>query len=440
MSTDHHILVAILILLQLNRAQACPEDCICDPGSIRWDCSNAHLSSIYLDSDIVDLNLANNDITVLANEFFTGELRIEVLYLNDNGMQKIAPAAFSGLEELQNLYLQNNKLQSLHASIFNNNLKLKTLDLSGNLFTEFTPGLFQENHLTHFVNFTGNNLCFPSLSSDIFNDSLNVMRIEFCEEPRPYARFLQNSTSLLEELGHQRKLLLQQVKSGEKPTEILADNLNVTVNSRDFSINSEVVKNETSLLCFCDQLLMWFWCNTNEFNCVKPMNTIEMYSFLGCGLNLENMYTWSTNITAGRSTNNYDLTSELYNETNSITSANNPELEYFISTVASIPSETEDNSDDVTLPTTTDHNTSNSTSASENFLDGINLIIVIGSAVVVLVIIIVVVVVTICFVVRRRRRRLGGPIIASEFSRVPIEDNEMSELEYPNFSNRGRIG
>ncbi|PSN35569.1 hypothetical protein C0J52_22241 [Blattella germanica] len=272
-------------------------------------------------------------------------------------MKKIAPAAFSGLEELQRLYLYNNKLQYLHASAFNNNLKLKTLDLSGNLFTELTPGLFQENHHLYFVNLTGNYILFSSVSADIYNETLNLMRIEFCKEPEPYISFLQNSTPTIGEFGQKRKLLLSQARYSEAIYQNLTG-LNITIQRSDLPFHSGTMKTDTSRVCFCDQYLVWFWCNENDFNCKKSMDIIDMYSFLGCRLNFE-----KSNISSS-----YNAKSDTLHNTVDSTDTIGIKQYYFTKPITHRPiGQTVQNKYSDNMITSTSNNDISDTTSSEDF-------------------------------------------------------------------------
>lgn len=135
---------------------------------------------------LVVLNLAHNDITRIDSHVFQDLYSLQLLNLEDNGIEVITEGAFSslsnlhaltlshnnlvqleayyfnGLYVLNQLYLDNNHIKTIHPRTFENCTNLQDLGLSGNGLTEVPEGIGQlrylktmdlgENHISRLIN------------------------------------------------------------------------------------------------------------------------------------------------------------------------------------------------------------------------------------------------------------------------------------------------
>jgi len=93
-------------------------------------------------SDLETLDLSFNKLTELPKEVFSGLSKLETLDLRYNQIAELPKEVFSGLSNLQTLDLEMNQLTELPKEIFSSLSNLKRLDLFGNhLEEDDIPGL-----------------------------------------------------------------------------------------------------------------------------------------------------------------------------------------------------------------------------------------------------------------------------------------------------------
>ena len=84
---------------------------------------------------LIELDLSDNDISIIHQGTFTGNYRLRLLILSGNPITKLLPRTFPPLQYLQKLYLSNCELSSISQSAFRSVTNLELLDLSGNNLT-----------------------------------------------------------------------------------------------------------------------------------------------------------------------------------------------------------------------------------------------------------------------------------------------------------------
>ncbi|XP_049540993.1 protein artichoke-like [Anopheles darlingi] len=82
----------------------------------------------------LDSNQLSNQLT---NVTFHGLYSLEILLLQDNGIERLSPGVFDDLVLLQEVYLGHNKLSSLDSRLFANLRHMMLLDLPNNKFSTF---------------------------------------------------------------------------------------------------------------------------------------------------------------------------------------------------------------------------------------------------------------------------------------------------------------
>ena len=84
-----------------------------------------------------DLNLQNNNITVLTKSMFGNNDETKIIKLQNNSITRIEESVFDGLARLEQLFLGRNKIHAIPDYLFNNLPKLTNLVLYGNKIKDF---------------------------------------------------------------------------------------------------------------------------------------------------------------------------------------------------------------------------------------------------------------------------------------------------------------
>ncbi|XP_076022293.1 leucine-rich repeat and transmembrane domain-containing protein 1 [Genypterus blacodes] len=125
---------AILLLLLLSLAHACPKECACDGNTKVVDCRGRGLYDIprRLHPDTQELYLQDNRIRGLGSMAFREVPLVRIIDLSNNSISTISPSALLGLRTLQRLSLANNTLRELDKRLLGPIRSLSHLDLSHN--------------------------------------------------------------------------------------------------------------------------------------------------------------------------------------------------------------------------------------------------------------------------------------------------------------------
>ncbi|XP_069690594.1 toll-like receptor Tollo [Periplaneta americana] len=188
------------------------------------DLSSNELTSNWVNRDtfsglvrLVVLNLAHNEITRIDPHVFQDLYSLQMLNLEENGIEVIMEGAFStlsnlhaltlthnnlvrlesyhftGLYVLNQLFLDNNRITTIHPRTFENCTNLQDLGISGNALTEVPEGIGQlrylktldlgENHISKFSNtsFEGLDQLYGLRLID--NELVNISRDAFSALP-----------------------------------------------------------------------------------------------------------------------------------------------------------------------------------------------------------------------------------------------------------------
>lgn len=93
-------------------------------------------------TQLVKLNIRNNDIRTLEDYTFRGLDALQFLDLGSNNLTSIAPNAFDGLKSLVRVALSENHIAQLPAKLFSSSPMLRTVLLNNNLLTELPVVIF----------------------------------------------------------------------------------------------------------------------------------------------------------------------------------------------------------------------------------------------------------------------------------------------------------
>ena len=112
------------------------------------------------------LDLSGESISALAAGDFAGLTRLEVLYLDDNGLTTLPVGVFAGLTRLDTLFLSNSGLTSLPVGVFAGLTRLEILWLNHNELTTLPGGVFDGLTQLQFLYLDNNQL--NTLPDDVF--------------------------------------------------------------------------------------------------------------------------------------------------------------------------------------------------------------------------------------------------------------------------------
>lgn len=103
------------------------------------------ISSAYVPQRLVHLDLSNNLIGIIINNFADGMRRLEFLNLRNNIINEIYPNVLSNATRLRHLDLSHNKLRMLRDGAFLGNfVNLTTLSLASNKLVSINPATMAE--------------------------------------------------------------------------------------------------------------------------------------------------------------------------------------------------------------------------------------------------------------------------------------------------------
>lgn len=317
------MLFVVLMLFQLRRVTSCPTTCNC----YRWktNCRNASLNAVpsNISESVRIFDVASNNISTLHNRDLISLKNLEIIFLDNNGIVKLEPYIFKETSELRHIYLNNNKLISINLNVFqftkklrylylqNNEIRyispnlfahnkdLVMLDISGNQIQNFEPDTFHKNPILSWVHVKSNPLKLPLEWQTLLNNSLNVLEMDFCSEPGPTLSAILNVPSLKHIQAIQRsnvsldEFTSYQTVHGLDHNEIEYIKYKIfhDLYSMSYGMTSVLTIGEErnvftleddSVLCYCGQHSVWFWCDEQQTNCAKTVTKSDKYKFLSC--------------------------------------------------------------------------------------------------------------------------------------------------------------
>ena len=118
------------------------------------------------------LTFANDQLTELPKEVFSGLSNLETLYLRYNKLTKLPKEVFRGLSTLETLHLYGNQLTDLPKEVFSGLAHLKVLDLGGNKLAKLRKEVFSGLSNLEKLNLGGNQL--TELPKEVFSGLSNL--------------------------------------------------------------------------------------------------------------------------------------------------------------------------------------------------------------------------------------------------------------------------
>ncbi|XP_063543751.1 protein slit isoform X1 [Cydia strobilella] len=151
-------LLALLVVLSLSRARACPWACGCRPAAA--DCAHRSLLHVpkKLPVDAHRLDLQGNNISIIFQSDFQNLKDLKTLQLSENQIHTVERDAFLELTALERLKLNNNRLGHLPEGLFMRLRHLQRLDLSRNELTAISRRTFRGLSALKSLHLDGNQL------------------------------------------------------------------------------------------------------------------------------------------------------------------------------------------------------------------------------------------------------------------------------------------
>lgn len=170
-------------------------------------------------SDLTDIYLSNNELSVIKQNSFAGLYELRSLDLSSNGIHTIESRAFHDLSKLKYLNLYHNRIKALDDHLFDWQIALRGLDLSFNEIELIGNSLYTLNSLETLI-----------LQ---FNKIEDVDLVRFAKLPKLKLMDLSHASVNLP-----NKLIFGNIElgeSGQSPLEILdAGYNNLTIESNTF--------------------------------------------------------------------------------------------------------------------------------------------------------------------------------------------------------------
>ena len=126
----------------------CSPHCTCSLGNfseVDVNCTSRNVSVIQIlyPLNLTHLNWADNDLSGIEKDSFSGFPDLQELDLRNNLLTKICPGTFAQLENLLELSLGGNMLHQIQGETFSGLVNLKSLELESNVLTKIDPGAFE---------------------------------------------------------------------------------------------------------------------------------------------------------------------------------------------------------------------------------------------------------------------------------------------------------
>jgi ABC-type maltose transport system permease subunit len=180
------------------------------------------------------------------------------------------------------------------------------LDISGNHIQNFEPKTFQNNHILSWVNVRGNPLTLSLEMKTWFNNTFNILDIDFCDSTNSSISAFQKVPSV--NLMGRKYTTVVSLDEFTSFQDVLELDLNETaylrmklfchLNRFSFeSIHTMTIGDDLNvvsttgedILCHCQLYGFWFWCAEQPLTrCENTVTRSEKYEILGCNIDTHN--------------------------------------------------------------------------------------------------------------------------------------------------------
>ncbi|XP_053657824.1 leucine-rich repeat-containing protein 24 [Anopheles marshallii] len=189
------MVMLLLVQLQLSISQATEEsdftkqcsNCKCSwkSGRKSADCTNQRLPVVpkELSNELQILDLSHNQINELPSKTFEAaqQTNLQKLYLRHNGMKRVDRDAFRNLTILIELDMANNNLTALEAGVFDDLTKIRVIILNNNQIERIDNSLFKGLQYLTKVHLRSNRLVRIAQNSFINVPNLSQIELDYNE-------------------------------------------------------------------------------------------------------------------------------------------------------------------------------------------------------------------------------------------------------------------
>uniref|UniRef100_A0A2M4AAE4 Putative leucine-rich repeat-containing protein 24 n=1 Tax=Anopheles triannulatus TaxID=58253 RepID=A0A2M4AAE4_9DIPT len=189
------VLLMCLVLLLLSPVLGSEEsdftkhcsNCKCSwkSGRKSADCTNQRLPDVPRDlsNELQILDLSHNQIDELRSLTFVGahQMNLQKLYLHNNAMKRVDRDAFRNLTILIELDLANNNLTELQPGTFDDLMKLRVILLNNNQIERLEPNLFRSLSFLTKINLRSNRLVRIGINVFVAVPNLSQIELDYNE-------------------------------------------------------------------------------------------------------------------------------------------------------------------------------------------------------------------------------------------------------------------
>uniref|UniRef100_A0A2M4BCM0 Putative leucine-rich repeat-containing protein 24 n=1 Tax=Anopheles marajoara TaxID=58244 RepID=A0A2M4BCM0_9DIPT len=159
--------------------------CSWKSGRKSADCTNQRLPDVPRDlsNELQILDLSHNQIDELRSLTFVGahQMNLQKLYLHNNAMKRVDRDAFRNLTILIELDLANNNLTELQPGTFDDLMKLRVILLNNNQIERLEPNLFRSLSFLTKINLRSNRLVRIGINVFVAVPNLSQIELDYNE-------------------------------------------------------------------------------------------------------------------------------------------------------------------------------------------------------------------------------------------------------------------
>uniref|UniRef100_A0A672FWX7 Slit homolog 1 protein n=1 Tax=Salarias fasciatus TaxID=181472 RepID=A0A672FWX7_SALFA len=173
----HHWRWRLLLLLSLNRSDACPASCSCLGSTVDCHGLGIHTVPKNIPRGTERLHLMENQITNIERGAFDELKELERLRLNKNRLSQLPELLFQKNEGLSRLDLSENGIQAVPRRAFRGATDLKNLQLDKNHISCIEEGAFRALRSLEVLTLNNNNISSIPVSSFNHMPKLRTFRL-----------------------------------------------------------------------------------------------------------------------------------------------------------------------------------------------------------------------------------------------------------------------
>lgn len=128
-------------------------------------------------TELVFVNLMENQIETVTADAFADCKKLEFLYLNSNEIKSLTPNHFQAQPNLRYLSLEDNEIEVFPKDLFTENTKLEQIEVGNNRLRVIDADIFDHLFAWKLIDLTSNYCIDRSFSSQNASDTLAALKI-----------------------------------------------------------------------------------------------------------------------------------------------------------------------------------------------------------------------------------------------------------------------